>query len=80
MPLSILRENRDLWNCIHTRFAYDSSFYTDINILYPVEVFRLFATIVLMKQTYKVSVYEFMEPCVHAGERLYFLWPISFVS
>jgi hypothetical protein len=66
MPLSILCEKRDLWNFIHKQFAYDSSFYTLINILCPVKVFRIFATTGFMKQTYKASEYESMEPCLHA--------------
>jgi hypothetical protein len=66
IPLSILCEKRDLRNCIHTQFAYDFSFYTLVSILYPVEVFRIFATIGFMKLTYKTSEYEFMELCIPA--------------
>ena len=66
MPLSILCEKRDLWNCIHKRFVYDSSSSTPFNVLYPVEVVRIFAKIGFMTQTYKASEYEFMKPCLHA--------------
>jgi len=66
MPFSIFCEKMDLWNCVHTRFACDSSFYTHINISCPVEVSPVFAAIGLMKHPYKTSEYEFMEPCVYA--------------